>query len=140
MRNNKFDNEAKPVSNMATVHFTKGDRQVSVPIPEHVVRQAFLDALDPKEKRLMWACDECGCTDVEESVWCNLNTGEKTGEVSDDIFCPQCEDETKCSRILTAPKPYVEERCNGCDRPSFECSQLPCLSVILDRGPSNLET
>ena len=43
--------------------------------------------------KLLYACPECGCTDIETSAWIHVNTGTNTegeGPSSYD-FCPQCE-------------------------------------------------
>lgn len=38
-----------------------------------------------------WYCKDCGCTDVEEKHWVNMNTGEiLEGDSSQVYFCNNC--------------------------------------------------
>lgn len=47
----------------------------------------------PNRKTKLWACADCGCTDVHQTAWIEVNTGLNTGEEGplDAYFCPQCE-------------------------------------------------
>lgn len=49
----------------------------------------------PKEDRA-YACEECGCEDVEGTCWIHLNSGEPSNSEppSDIHWCPACESET----------------------------------------------
>ena len=63
---------------------------------------------DPNGEKL-WACQECGCTDVQEPAWIEMNTGELTGDEAptDRHYCPQCGDgEAEVDQTADEPKPF----------------------------------
>jgi len=45
----------------------------------------------------LYVCSECGCPEVEESVWVDINTGKETEEDSPlgYYWCPNCEANVK---------------------------------------------
>ena len=63
-----------------------------------------------------WACDKCGCTDVQETAWIHMNTGENTGDEGplNRHWCPQCGDggdgEVGVSQLASEPQPYDPDR------------------------------
>lgn len=61
---------------------------------------------------MLWACEECGCTDVQEPAWIVMNTAELTGDEppTDRHYCPQCDDgEAHVNQDAAKPKPYDPE-------------------------------
>jgi hypothetical protein len=82
---------------------------------------------------LLWACDYCGCTDVEESAWISMNTGKCTGDEgpTDQNWCPECgsrtEGEVSVSQEATEPQPYdsiTEEAWAKATGTCMECGEL----------------
>ena len=69
-----------------------------------IMQAAYTDALAPR----FWACQECGCTDVHETSWVYMNTGENTGDQGplDECYCPQCEEHVDVEQNATALRPY----------------------------------
>ena len=66
----------------------------------------------------LYACPECGCTDVEVTAWINVNTSEISGSDGplETAWCPQCEHAGRESDIgkgrhletVDNPKPFKE--------------------------------
>jgi hypothetical protein len=57
----------------------------------------------------LWACADCGCTDVQVMVWTHANNPTTTyGEVEhgEAYFCPQCEDAKSRLDEVDKPKPF----------------------------------
>lgn len=55
---------------------------------------------------MLWACEECGCTDVEGTAWVKLN-GEEFADgdpPTDQVWCPNCEiDYARLVQVPAAP-------------------------------------
>lgn len=51
----------------------------------------------------LWACQVCGCTDVQETAWISMNTGEPDGGEGplEQHWCPECCDHTEVDRTAT---------------------------------------
>lgn len=58
----------------------------------------------------LWACELCGCTDIEDSVWQEVNTGYFVSECLDEFWCPQCDTQIKTVEQRAAEQPYKDER------------------------------
>lgn len=58
----------------------------------------------------LWACPVCGCTDVEESIWREANTGHYLSACLSEFWCPQCECENKSIEHRAVEQPFKEER------------------------------
>lgn len=56
----------------------------------------------PPKEHITYYCEECGGTKVSASFWLDLNTDEVLGEASDDIWCDDCDNETR----VTTEKPH----------------------------------
>lgn len=86
---------------------------------EWITRRVILGIEDERRQlveplRMLWSCDECGCTEVQFDAWLDMNTnaivsgGCGDGPV-DQIFCPQCDGEVTASQKNgTVPKPATE--------------------------------
>ena len=64
-----------------------------------------------------FACPECGCTDVQETAWVEINSGKVMDDEgpTEQAFCPQCEAggfanemRTRDLEETTTVKPYEE--------------------------------
>lgn len=56
----------------------------------------------------LWACQTCGCTDVQEVAWISMNEGEVQGDEGplECKFCPQCgHSDVEVDQTATEPKP-----------------------------------
>lgn len=63
-----------------------------ITIPTHEARQ-YVKALNLaiRESVGVWsACPECGCTDVQDQVWLEINTEEPMDSCESYMWCPQC--------------------------------------------------
>lgn len=67
----------------------------------------------------LWACEECGCTDIQMTAWVDMN-GERIRAKGDDgprtnMWCPQCEEQTGegevkyASRSATFEQPWAKQ-------------------------------
>lgn len=91
-----------------------------ITIPTHEAR-AYVKALNLaiRESVGSWsACPECGCTDVQDQVWLELNTEEPMDSCESYMWCPQCaagdgetfgaDGEIHTLDFVDAPKPYKD--------------------------------
>ena len=80
---------------------------------------------------MLWACAQCGCTDVQETAWIEMNGGMLLGDEgpTEQHWCPQCEeDDVPVDEIETEPRPYPF--CLACLRPEKFCEADPCLAIV----------
>lgn len=60
-------------------------------------------------KQKLWACIQCGCTDVFELAYVHMNTGEicsgNNPPSYDDHWCPRCDQLTGVDQTATKPDP-----------------------------------
>lgn len=55
----------------------------------------------------IWACDECGSTDLQATAWIELNSGKVMGDEppTDQVWCQKCDQECSWHGIHEIAKP-----------------------------------
>ena len=99
--------------------FAGEDCREVIKIPRHEARN-YVKALQKAIRDsvvVWWACPECGCTDVQDQVWIDVNTDEPHDSCDRYMWCPQCaqgDGETLADGEIggglvevTSPKPCV---------------------------------
>lgn len=73
------------------------------PCAQHWIETGFPSCI------ALWACTECGCTDVQETAWIEMNGGEVQGDEGplEQQFCPQCGTDCTAEQTAFTPKPVT---------------------------------
>lgn len=136
-----------PGSQRIEFHST-GDVEIRLPTEEMLKVIDLLYRLrtgKPREQDKYWACEECGCTDIEMTAWVEVNPDLPTQDEppTDQSFCPQCEATGQDGVINGQRYAEVEERkpfvpLTDTQRELFaqgpECGHSACSQNYIDTG------
>lgn len=67
--------------------------------------------MSDEAKNLLYCCPDCGCTDIQETAWIYVNSGECTQDEGplEELYCPQCEQDTGAGHFKGAADTTIEK-------------------------------